>query len=216
MLSQMQELSTKVTTAQLSDALDAVGRRDRVMAGDIVPLARGSRAMGRAATVQFAPVDHDVEEPYEQAIKFIDGLAAGSMAVIAAGAPQRSAFWGELFSAAAIGRGAAGVVCDGYLRDSPKVIALGFPAFGIGTRPIDFRARLEITSLAEPVVCGGVHVAPGELVLADDDGVVVVPVDVEAEAVQLANERAQRETLVLDELLGGATLDSVWTRHRVL
>jgi regulator of RNase E activity RraA len=212
----MHALSTEVSTAQLSDALDAVGRRDQVMAGDIVALARGTRAVGRAATVQFAPVDHDVEEPYEQAIEFIDGLAAGAMAVIATGGARRSAFWGELFSAAAIGRGAAGVVCDSYVRDSPKVIALGFPAFALGTRPIDFRARMEITSLGEPVVCGGLQVRPGELVLADDDGVVVVPLDVEAQAVALANERAARETVVLDELKSGATLDSVWARHRVL
>lgn len=212
----MQDLSTEVTTAQLSDALDAVGRRDRVMAGEIVALARGARAVGRAATVQFAPVDHDVEEPYERAIEFIDGLAAGAIAVIATGAARRSAFWGELFSAAAIGRGAAGVVCDSYIRDSQKVLALGFPAFAIGTRPIDFRARMEIISLGQPVVCGGVTVAPGELVLADDDGIVVVPVDVEAEAVALANERATRETVVLDELRGGATLSSVWARYRVL
>jgi regulator of RNase E activity RraA len=209
-------LNPKVTTAQLSDALDAAGRRDRVMSADIVPLARGTRVVGRAATAQFAPVDNDVEEPYGAAIAFIDALRPGEIAVIATAGTQRSAFWGELFSAAAIGRGAAGVVCDSNLRDSPKVIALGFPAFGTGTRPIDFRARMEITGVGRPVVCGGVLVAPGELVLADDDGVVVVPAEVEHEVVNAANEKAARESLVLEELQAGATLDSVWARYRVL
>jgi 4-hydroxy-4-methyl-2-oxoglutarate aldolase len=216
MLSKMPELSNRVTTAQLSDALDALGCRDRVLSGDIGPRAPGTRAVGRAATVQFAPVDHDVDEPYEAAIAFIDGLEPGEIVLIATGATHRSAFWGELFSAAAIGRGAAGVVCDGYLRDSPKVVALGFPAFGTGTRPIDFRARMEITGARRPVMCGGVVVLPGELVLADDDGVVVVPEAFEPEAVRLANEKAERETLVLDELQSGATLHSVWARYRVL
>jgi 4-hydroxy-4-methyl-2-oxoglutarate aldolase len=212
----MHELSPSVTTAQLSDALDVVGRRDQVLSGAIVPLAHGMRAVGRAATVQFAPVDHDAAEPYDDAISFIDGLDPGALVVIACEGLPRSGFWGELFSAAALGRRAAGVVCDSYVRDSSKVRALGFPTFAVGTRPIDFRARMEITGTARPVRCGGVLVHPGELVLADDDGVVVVPSDVEADAVAVANDKAARETVVLDELRAGATLRSVWDRYRVL
>lgn len=88
--------------------------------------------------------------------------------------------------------------------------------FAAGTRPIDFRARMEIGVTDEPVVCGGVRVHPGDLVLADDDGIVVVPRDVEDEATRGANQRATRETTVLEELLAGATLDAVWKRHGVL
>jgi regulator of RNase E activity RraA len=212
----VEELDIAVSTAQLSDALDSLARRDQVMDSAISPLALGARAIGRAATVQFAPVDHDTDEPYDAAISFIDQLQPGAVVVIASGGSTRTAFWGELFSAAAIGRGAAGAVCDGYVRDSDKVRAIGFPVFGTGTRPIDYRARMEITGTDRPVVCGGVLVRPGDLVLADDDGVVVVPADAEADAVSRANDRAKRETTVLDELRGGATLRSVWTRHRVL
>jgi regulator of RNase E activity RraA len=209
-------LDAAVSTPQLSDALDTLGRRDQVMDAAIVPLAIGTRVSGRAATVQFVPVDHDSDEPYEAAMSFIDGLEPGTIPVIACGGSTRSAFWGELFSAAAIGRGVAAVVCDGYVRDTPKVRALGFPVFARGTRPIDFRARMEITATDRPVRCGGVLVNPGDLVLADDDGVVVVPSDAEADAVARANERAQRETTVLHELRSGATLHSVWARYRVL
>jgi len=212
----MEALNPQVTTPQLSDALDMVGRRDQVLDGAIVPLTLGMRAVGRAVTVQFAPVDHDVEEPYDAVIGYIDSIQAGSIAMISSGGSSRSGFWGELFSAAAIGRGAAGVVCDGYVRDSAKVRAMGFPVFAAGTRPIDFRGRMEITATGRAVSCGGVVVNPGDLVLADDDGVVVVPAAVEAEAVELANEKASRETVVLAELRDGATLRSVWARHRVL
>jgi len=209
-------LDPAVSTAQLADALDAVGCRQQVMEAAIAPLATGMRAIGRAATVQFARVDHDSDEPYDDAIAFIDGLETGTIVVIASEASTRSAFWGELFSAAAVGRGAAGVVCDSYARDSDKIRALGFPVFATGTRPIDYRARMEITGTDCPVVCGGVLVNPGDLILADDDGVVVVPADVETDAVTRANERARRETTVLEELRGGATLQSVWARYRVL
>lgn len=205
-----------VTTPQLADALDALGYRDCVMDGRIGPLAGGTRALGRAATVQFGPVDHDVEEPYDAAIAFIDALEPGAMVVIATGGEERSAYWGELFSAAALGRHARGVVCDSFLRDSLAVSALGFPAFGTGTRPIDFRARMAIIGAGASVRCGGVAVNPGELILADADGVVCVPAPVEAQAVAAANAKAARERTVLDELRGGATLRSVWERHRVL
>ena len=211
-----QRLDPEVTTAQLSDALDEIGRRNQVMDGAIAPLTTGTRAVGRAATVQFAPVEHDTDEPYDAAIPFVDGLEPGAVAVISSAGSTRAAFWGELFSAAAIGRGAAGVVCDGYVRDTSKVRALGFPVFALGARPIDFRARMEITGAGRPVVCGGVLVNPGDLVLADDDGVVGVPGDVEAAAMERANERSRRETTVLDELRRGATLRSVWTTYRVL
>lgn len=212
----MQELEANVTAAQVSDALDLLGRRSQAMDGAITPLSPGSRAVGRAVTVRFAPVDHDVDEPYDAAIEFIDSLPAGAMAVIATGVSTRSGFWGELFSAAAIGRGAAGVVCDGYVRDSAKLRAMGFAVFAAGLRPVDFRARMEITGSGRPVVCGGVLVNPGDLIVADDDGVVVVPADVEVRAVELANDKASRETIVLDALRGGATLRSVWDSHRVL
>ena len=212
----MHELEENVTTAQMCDALDILGLRSQAMDGAITPLAARSRAVGRAATVQFAPVDHDVNEPYDAAIDFIDNLPAGAVAVIASGGSTRSGFWGELFSAAAIGHGAAGVVCDGYVRDSTKVRAMGFAVFASGTRPLDFRARMEIAGSNQPVVCGGVLVNPGDLIVADDDGVVVVPADVEVRAIELANDKASTETTVLDELRNGATLRSVWDRHRVL
>ncbi len=213
---EIEELSAEVSAAQLSDALDALGHRDRVLAGQFVALTREARAVGRAATLQFDVSDHDTAEPYDAAIEFIDALAPGSLIVIATGGSERSAYWGELFSCAAIGRGATGVVCDGYLRDTPKLAPLGFPAFARGTRPIDYRARMEITLAGQPVTCAGVLVEPGELVLADADGVVAVPRAIEAQAVRHANDRARRETTVLEELRGGATLRSVWDRHRVL
>jgi 4-hydroxy-4-methyl-2-oxoglutarate aldolase len=209
-------LDPRISTAILSDALDAAGRRGQVMDARIQPLVAGSRAWGRSATVEFGPTEDDAEEPYDEIIGVIDGLAAGTVLVVATGLSRRSGFWGELFSAAALGRGAIGVVCDGYVRDSPKIGALGFPVFATGTRPIDFRARMEVTASDSAVECGGVSVMPGDLVLADDDGVVVVPQEVESDVLERAAEKASRESTVLSELLAGASLASVWNRYRVL
>ncbi|NUR84098.1 MAG: RraA family protein, partial [Nonomuraea sp.] len=136
--------------------------------------------------------------------------------VVATGGSARSAYWGELFSAAAKGRGAAGMVCDGYARDRAKVLALDFPVFALGTRPIDYRARMRVVAVQEPVTCAGVRVVPGDLVVAEDDGIVAVPGTVEAEVVSAANARARAESDVLTDLLAGASLREVWQRHRIL
>jgi len=210
------EIAAQLTSAMVSDSLDASGVRGQVMAADIGPVTSGSRTVGRAKTVQFAPSELDSDDPYGAAMDFIDTLTAGSVAVIATNADERTAYWGELFSASAKGHGAVGTVCDGPVRDVSKVRAVGYDLFAPSFRPLDFRARMAVVSMAQPVRCGGVLVAPGDLVFGDEDGVVVVPQVAEAEVLTRAIERATAESNVLEELLGGAGLREVWERWHVL
>jgi regulator of RNase E activity RraA len=205
-----------LTSPILSDALDAVGRRGQVLAPGICPLQTGSRAFGRAATLQFAPTATDQTDPYEESIAFIDALTPGTFVIVATGGSIRSAFWGELFSAAAQGHGAVGVACDGPVRDTPKIIGLGFPVFAPCRHPLDYRARMRVVARNRPVVVAGVIVTPGDLVFADDDGIVVIPRDVEAEVLVRARDRASAESTVLAELLSGDSLRAVWQRHGIL
>ena len=207
----------RLTSAMLSDALDECGLRAQVLETRLAPLVAGSRAFGRAATSQFTPNSEDrPEDPYGSAIDFISGLQRGEFAVLATEESNASAFWGELFSAAAIGAGVVGVVTDGNLRDARKVAGLGFAAFSRSSRPIDFRRRMQIAETRKTVTVGGVRIADGDLVMADDDGVVVVPHEREAEVLSVARLRATAESTVLEELLAGASLQAVWNRHRIL
>jgi len=205
-----------LSAAGVSDSLDAIGMRNQVLTSGLQPLSRGSRIAGRAATVQFAPTETDSAQPYAAAIEFIDSLTPGSVPVIATNSDGRTAYWGELFSAAAIGRGAVGTICDGPARDTAKIRKLGYPVFAANSRPIDFRARMMIVSAGAPVRCGGGLVTPGDLIIGDDDGIVVVPRPVEAEVLSLAFARASTEQTVLDELLAGTALQVVWDRWKVL
>ena len=207
----------RLTSAILSDSLDECGLRAQVLDARLAPVVPGSRSFGRAATARFVPSEADrPDDPYGAAIDFISGLQRGELVVIATEQSNASAFWGELFSAAAIGAGAVGVVTDGNLRDTPKIAGLGYPAFSRSHRPIDYRRRMAITDVREPVTIGGVRIASGDLVLADDDGVVVVPRAREAEVLAAARRRASGESVVLTELLAGETLRAVWDRHRIL
>jgi 4-hydroxy-4-methyl-2-oxoglutarate aldolase len=207
----------RITTAILSDSLDECGLRGGVLEQRLASLVPGSRAFGRAATARFVPGETDEpDDPYRSAIDFIGGLQAGELVVIATEESNASAFWGELFSAAAIGAGAIGVVTDGNLRDSARIAALGFPAFARSRRPIDYRRRMAIADTGQSVTLGGVSIAAGDLVMADDDGVVVIPREHEADVLAAARRRAAGESTVLMELLAGESLRTVWDRHRIL
>lgn len=210
------DILEQLTSPIVSDSLDAVGLRHQVLAPGVSPIEREARAIGRAHSVQFVPTESDGPDPYADAMAFIDSLEPGAVAVIATSADDRTAYWGELFSAAAIGRGAIGTVCDGPARDTPKIRALGYPVFAAGARPIDFRARMRVAAAGQPVRCAGVVVAEGDVVVADADGVVVIPASHEAAVLERAVARATAERGVLADLLGGARLREVWDRWGIL
>lgn len=207
----------RLTTAILSDSCDESGLRHQVFAQRYAPLSPGTRAIGRARTVRYAPaLESVVANPYHESIDFIDSVGEGEMIIISTADSNDSGFWGELFSAAAMGAKVSGVITDGNLRDTDKIVDLGFPAFSRSRRPIDFRARMRVIASDVAVVVSGVRIAPGDLVMADDDGVVVVPQEHEEEVLTRARARAAAESTVLAELLAGASMRSVWEKHGIL
>ena len=206
-----------IRTAQVADVLDTLGYRNQVMDASITPVQPGLWALGPAVTVAFEESNEaDTDDPYGAMIDLIDGLMPGELVVMATASWQASALWGELFSAGAMGRGAVGVVMNGCARDTPQIRALGFPVFSAGFKPLDYKRRQIVVSRDLPVVCGGVTVAKGDWILADDDGVVVIPLSVSDEVLDLARERVSGETTVKDELLAGDTIREVWERHGLL
>lgn len=210
-------LDERVRSAMISDSLDVVGVRNNAMDISVRALRPGMRIVGIAATVEFvADNEYDQKDPYGDAIDYLDTLAPGEVAVVATGGECLSAFWGELFSAAAKGRGATGVVADGPLRDTEQIVGIGFPAFGKGTRPYDYKGRMRLASSRQPITCGGVLINNGDGIIADSDGVVVVPAEHLEKVSELANARAATEKSVLKDLLAGKSVREVWNAYGVL
>ena len=210
-------IDSRARVAMFSDALDAIGLRNQVMSPLIKPLENKFTIIGFASTLQFIEsADFNPDDPYAEAIDFIDALAPSQCVVIATGMGLKSAFWGELFSTAARGRGATGVICDGPVRDTVKIREIGFPTFSNGTRPEDYKGRMRIDSSGQPIMCAGVSVSAGDLIIADEDGVVVVPSERIDEVVHLTNHRASQENLVLRELQQGSRIREVWDKYHVL
>ena len=211
------QVDPRVRSAMVSDCLDALGIRNSVMDANIKPIRPNMRAVGLAATMSYLPdSQYDLKDPYAVAIDFLDTLQAGEIVIVATQRESLSAFWGELFSAASRGRGATGVVSEGPLRDVEAIAGLEFPAFGVLARPYDYKGRMRIQSTRQSVICGGVEVNPGDAVIADADGVAVVPAKYIDEVFAAANAKAQTERTVLQDLLAGKRVREVWDAYGVL
>ena len=211
------KLHPAVRAAMVSDSLDLMGIRSNVMSFNIKPLDRSMKVTGFAATIEFASgLDFDPHDPYGPAIDYLDTLQEGEVAIVATGQEHKSAFWGELFSTAAKKRGVTGVICDGPLRDVNQIFEVGFSAFGIGTLPYDYKGRMKVINTRTTVSCGGVSVSPGDFIIADIDGVVVVPQFAIDEVFNAANTRALAENHVLIDLKAGSTVRDAWNKHHLL
>lgn len=206
-----------VRSALISDSLDAEGLRKNVMIREITPLDLESKIYGFAKTIRFdASEEYDASDPYGQTIDFLDSLESDDVVIVSTGNSTLSAFWGELFSAAAKGRGARGLICDGPVRDTAQIQTLKFPVFAQGTLPLDFKGRMRVVSTQEPVICGGVQVKSGDFIVADRDGVAVIPAEKIDAVIIRANSRAATESSVLKDLLAGSSIRTVWNQYRVL
>jgi regulator of RNase E activity RraA len=136
--------------------------------------------------------------------------------ICAADGSDRSGVWGELLTTAARNGGCIGVIVDGLVRDVPRMRAMGFPVFARGTSVYDSKDRQRVTDLDVPVGIGGVAFEPGALVVADEDGVVVVPRAAEAEAIRRAWEKVHAENEVRDAIRGGVKATAAFERYGVL
>ena len=208
----------RLYTAVLSDVLDELGLRQQAMTPAIRPLDDTLAMAGFARTGLYREIYRVApdENPYELEMALIDDLRADDVAVFACGGSRRIAPWGELLTTASRARGAAGCVTDGFVRDIRQIRALQFPVFHGGIAPLDSKGRGMVAEIDIPVECAGVAIAPGDLVVGDADGVVVVPRAVEAEAVRRAFAKVASEDRTREELAAGAKLADVFAKYKVL
>ena len=206
--------------AALCDVLDSLGFRNQAMHQRLRPLLpdiRNCGFVGRARTFRWMETDYVVEEdPYGLEIEAMDSLRPGDVAVHSTDYSGTNAPWGELMSTVAKRNGAVGCICDSQVRDCVKIIEMGFPVYCAGIKPVDSQGRGRVMAYDVPVRCGEVVVHSGELIVADFDGIVVVPKQAEKDALALAKEKVGKESLSRKELLEGRSLREVYDRYGVL
>lgn len=201
-----------VTTASVADAVEQLGVRGYLSGGirQIVP----GKVVGPAVTVRHVPSEE--VEPPTHALRAIDESAPGSVVCIDAGGAD-VAVWGGLMTAGAVANGMAGAVLDAGVRDVEEIQRdFGFAVYARCAVAATTLGRYRTVSLNEPVEMGGVTIRPGDLIVADSDGVVRVPAEhVEAvlkAAAQIEAREKEQTRLILES---GSLRDGLAKYHRI-
>jgi regulator of RNase E activity RraA len=129
---------------------------------------------------------------------------------------MRSGIWGELLSTAAKNRGCVGAIVDGAVRDISKMTAMGFPVFATARCIYDSLNRQRVIAVDEPVEIDGVIFRSGDLVLADQDGIVVVPQEIEEQAMRNAWQKVHDENITRDAIIDGMLATAAYRKYGVL
>jgi 4-hydroxy-4-methyl-2-oxoglutarate aldolase len=199
----LRERFEAIYTAALADILDARGYRTQTLPPSIRPLERGMRLAGPAFTVSGAPADAaSYDTSLRKVLRMLGEVPAGHVAVYAC-AQAVSAHLGELSVTSLAARGVAGCVLDGGCRDVRFIVELGFPVFCAHVTPEDSTGRWELESTQEPVTVGQVRVEPGDWVVGDEDGVVVVPRAIVESVLAEAEEKAATESEIRSAVRDG-------------
>ena len=177
---------------------EAMGKKG-AMSFPIKPLYPGMTLYGTAVTVSGGPTDNLMIHAAMALTRPGDVLVVDFKGMTEAGP------WGDVLTEAAIQRGLAGLVIDGCVRDAAAIRKMGFPVFCRGTSMKGTTKTQPTGDVNTPIVCGGVMIMPGDIVVGDDDGVVVVP---QAEAIATLAKAAERERMeegLREQLRAGRT-----------
>ena len=186
-------IRAELGSAVISDSLDARGLRHQCLAAGLAPLQNDTVLAGFAFPVTLRRVYDVPDAPFSGLVSALDAIGRDEIFVTPTQRATDIAVWGELLSTACIARGAAGAITDGLVRDTRQIRGLGFPVFSAGTIPYDSMGRHEIDRHGVPCVIDGVRIEPGDLMVADADGIVVVPAAIAAEVVDAARAKRSSE-----------------------
>jgi 4-hydroxy-4-methyl-2-oxoglutarate aldolase len=191
-------LAERLKNAGSADVTDSQNRTGAMDAG-IKPLAAGNRVWGTAVTVDLPPNDNLM------LYKALQLAKPGDVLVVSTGGNTTKAIWGELMTSTAMGLKLGGLIVDGIVRDGAANRNYDFPIFCRGTAPVSVEKNGPGFVNAE-ITCGGVVVRPGDVVVGDDDGVVVVRKENLAQVTEKLAKLDQREKERMAEIAGGQHL----------
>ena len=178
-------------TTCVSDALDKLG----VSGGayGIKPVLSGQKICGAAFTVRYVPC-----RPTKGSVgDFLDDVKPGEVVVIDNGGRDYCTVWGDIMSVVAKKAGVEGTVIDGVCRDIPAMREIGYPMFSKGYYMVTGKDRVEVESVNTTVSLSGVSVAPGDIILGDDSGIVVIPQTCAKEVLKIAEQINDTEQFIL-------------------
>lgn len=216
MLASTREKLLTVSTATLTTALFKRGLKNQFIQG-VKPLAKGKRTMvGAAFTLRYIPAREDLnpitvfQDPKHPQRVAVETCPAGSVMVIDSRKDARAASAGSILASRLMVRGAAGLVTDGGFRDSAEIANLDMPSYHqTPSAPTNLTLH-QALDINVPIGCGDVAVFPGDIIVGDDDGVVVLPAHLADELADEAINMTLYENFVTERVLAGHTIAGLY------
>jgi 4-hydroxy-4-methyl-2-oxoglutarate aldolase len=191
-------------TGALTDVLDRYGYLQQTLPPELLPLRPGMRLAGPAYPIQGRPhPGHDYDTSIRKILEMLGSVTSGSVAVYHTN-DRSAAHLGELSVISLASRGCAGAVIDGGARDAEYIIREGFPVFSRYVTPQDCVSRWELLAHGDvTIVIGGVRIAPGDWIVGDVDGVVVVPGERVQDVLTAAEAKVATESEIREAVRDG-------------
>jgi 4-hydroxy-4-methyl-2-oxoglutarate aldolase len=208
-------VKTELYTPVVGDVLDALGYYHQFLPQPVQPALTEMKVVGRAMPVVMIDVYGPQKKPFGLLTEALDQLEPGEV-YLCSGGDMRCAYWGELLTATARTRGAAGAVVNGFHRDTPKMLEQNWPVFSRGRFAQDSAVRTQVTAFRCPIEVGGVWIEPGDLVFGDLDGVVVIPKKVQDEVIEKSLIKARQENVVRKAIEAGMSSTAALKKYKVL
>ena len=206
---------SQVTTATLTTLLLKKGLRNVWLRGTRPLRAGQPRLVGRAFTLRCVPAREDLATPESWSSPIstraaIEDMPSGCIAVVDAMGVTDAGVFGDILCTRMVKRGVAALVTDGVVRDVSGVLGSGFPVWCSGAAAPPSVAGLTFVAWQEPIACGGVAVFPGDVVVVDDDGAVLIPAALLDDILTLAPEQERLENWIMQQVENGAALPGLY------
>ena len=190
----------KLDTASVSDALDKMGITCGLLG--VQAVIPGHHICGEAFTVHYVPCG-----PVKGTVgDFIDDVEPGQVVVIDNAGRDYCTVWGDIMTFTAKTKGIEATVIDGVCRDVDGIKKLDYAIFTKGKYMVTGKERVEVDYVNRPVAVSGVQVCPGDIILGDDSGVLVIPKDAAEKALEIAENIEKTEQAIIAEVKNGSTL----------
>jgi len=200
------ETLNAIATATLTHQLQQRGIRSSFLSG-LRPLHPDLRMVGRARTLRYVALREDLRQQYSAGLnaqrRVVEAMTPGDVLVIEARGVPDAATIGDIYATRAFSLGAVGIVTDGALRDTPAIAALNQPVYNFASHGAVLGRQHMPFSSDEPVTCAGVFVVPGDVVVGDGEGAVVIPAALVEEVACDALAQEEREEFALEKVSAG-------------
>lgn len=216
LLEDLQIIKDKLYSAVICDALDSMGYRNQSPRAQFHAYTGINKLAGYCKNTLWVDMYHKDPNPYDLELQAVDSCNPGDVLVAAASGSLRSGIWGELLSTAARNSGCVGALVHGAIRDTSKMTAMGFPVFASAKCIYDSLNRQRVIDVDIPVEIDGVLFSPGDLVFCDEDGIVVIPRNIEHEVIEKALKKVSSENITRDEIKNGMKATDAYKKYGIL